>query len=214
MNSNKRLVEPRTSRRRLASLREYGVCVGVNPLLPGFKLPSVSQAIPHPLPGLEADLTRMLDACTTDKQRCLVALLGLEGLRLTEALELRPSDFDLTDMTIKVWGKGDKSRMIPITQKAWPYIFPQLISASVGKLEKVIPYSDRGARLFITELGCTAKVSRSVASHDLRATFATLAYADKKDIRAVQAWLGHADISTTQTYVQASMDSMRLVGEF
>lgn len=215
LNEKKRIVSPNTSRRRLASLREFSKFMGLTSMLSGFRVPSAGQAIPHPLPNGEVDLQNMLNACRNNKQRCLIALLGLEGLRLSEALDLEFKNFDLEDMTIAVWGKGSKERTIPITKRAWTYITPQLIDTVAEGAKKVIPYSDRGARYFITELGYTANVNRSVASHDLRATFATLAYQESgHDIRTVQMWLGHADISTTQGYVKVDMDKMRAAGEF
>lgn len=198
----------------MASLREFSTWAGEGRILLGFKMPSKGQDIPHPLPGLDSDLRKMLDLCKTDKHRCLVALLGLEGLRISEALLLRPSDIDVSNMTITVWGKGDKQRIIPITKRAWEYIAPQLIVAMMNSQERLVPFSDRGARNFITELGRLAGIPTPVASHDLRATFATLAYRHSRDIRAVQGWLGHASINTTQIYVQSDMERMRAAGEF
>jgi integrase len=214
MNTHKKILSPKTSRRRLASLREFGNYAGQATLLPRFKLPSSGSTIPHPLPELEVDLQKLLDGCKTDMQRALIALLGLEGMRLHEALDIDVKDFDLNEMTIAVWGKGDKTRIIPITEKAWEYLAPRIISAMLANSPKLITYSDRGARTFITELGVSAGVSRPIASHDLRATFATLAYNHCQDIVLVQAWMGHSDVNTTQGYIGTKIEDMRKAGEF
>lgn len=215
MNINKKKVSASTTRRRAASLKEFALFIGQAGLLANYKLPIVPEADPHPLPGLKKDLDAMLLACKNDNQRALVALLGFEGLRLHEALELPIVAINVQDMTIKVWGKGSKERVIPITNLAWEFIVPQLIFRKLAGCTTLIEYSDRGARAFITELGARARVSRPVASHDLRATFATLAYhASGNDIRLVQSWLGHADVTTTQGYIGVRMEDMKKAGEF
>lgn len=157
----------------------------------------------------------MMLMCRDNNQRALIALLGLEGMRLHEALELRLDRILIQDMIIEIWGKGNKERTIPITNLAWGYLAPRIIEQRLAGKQTLIEYSDRGARSFITELGVKANISRPVASHDLRATFATLAYAASgNNIRLVQAWLGHKDINTTQIYVGVKMDDMRQGGEF
>lgn len=198
----------------MTSLREFAKWAGIDSLLPGFKLPTAGQSVSLALPGLEDDIQALLRCCKKDKQRALIALLGLEGMRLNEALEIRPKDFDIREMTITVWGKGDKVRIIPLTEKAWPHLHPALINAMLMHEERVVDYSDRGARHFITELGVAAGISRPIASHDLRRTFATCAYAHVKDLRVIQGWLGHADLATTQGYLAGNMEAMRAAGEF
>lgn len=217
MNNSKRRLAPRTCKRRLTSIREFSEFHGIPKILPKFKLPSPGEPIPHPLPGLRADLENMLANCKADKQRCLIALLGLEGLRLEEARNLKIDNLDIDEMTISVFGKGAKVRVIPITELAWPYIYPQIIDRRISGAagtDVLVPYSDRGARNFITELGVRAGVSIPVASHDLRMTFATLAYGNGMDILAVQGWLGHADVNQTQGYIKSGMSRMRKAGEF
>lgn len=207
--------KPKTTHRKLTSLREFGKFHGLPQVLQGFKLPSAGQTIPHPLPNLDADLQRMLDACKTDKQRALVACLGLEGMRLHEALELPVSSINIQEMSIFIAGKGGKYRTIPITKRAWKHMLPHYLEMAVTcKNGNFINYSDRGARNFITELGVAACISRPIASHDLRMTFATLAYASTNDIASVQGWLGHSDVNTTRGYVDVSLETMRQVGEF
>lgn len=214
MSKNLRTKSAATSRRRAASLKAYGEWCG-EVVLKDYKLPVTREANPHPLPNLKKDLDAMMLMCRDNNQRALIALLGLEGMRLHEALELRLDRILIQDMIIEIWGKGNKERTIPITNLAWGYLAPRIIEQRLAGKQTLIEYSDRGARSFITELGVKANISRPVASHDLRATFATLAYAASgNNIRLVQAWLGHKDINTTQIYVGVKMDDMRQGGEF
>jgi integrase/recombinase XerD len=200
----------------MASLREFSIWAGsTERLLSGYKLPGLGLEFKHPLPNPAQDLQALLDACKTGMQRALIALLGLEGMRLHEALACGTGHLDLNEMTISVWGKGDKVRVIPITERAWGHLAPRLITAQLNCESNLITYSDRGARNFITELGVRARISRPISSHDLRATFATLAYENSGgDIVLVQGWLGHSDVTTTQGYVNVSMNKMRQGGSF
>lgn len=200
--STKDKIAPTTIRRRRASILALKEFLGFEgDVLTRYKMPPVAEPVPHPLPRRQHDINAMLDACANDEQRALVALLGCEGLRMHEALDLEVRHIDLTDMSIHVWGKGSKVRVIPLTVKAFTYLAPQVIVAQLSGSVKLVHYSDRGARSLVTELGVKAKVSRPVSSHDLRATFATVLYEQTKDILLLKRWLGHSDINTTQRYI-------------
>lgn len=179
-----------------------------------YKLPMMQQQTPHPLPGLNDDLTKLLEECDTNNRKALVALLGLEGMRLHEALELKLECIDMKQLVIKVWGKGSKVRIVPITERAFSFIAPAYMDAMMAGSDLILSYSDRGARLFITELGRRCRLTRDISSHDLRATFATLAYASCNDINLVRYWLGHESVETTQRYIGISMEDMRNAGTF
>jgi site-specific recombinase XerD len=179
-----------------------------------YKLPVMQQPTPHPLPRLNEDLTKLLDCCDNNNKRALVALLGLEGMRLHEALGLNVTCIDTKEMTIYVNGKGGKVRILPITERAFTYLAPAYLDSCIAGKQKIVEYSDRGARLCITDLGRRAQITREISSHDLRATFATLAYQAKKDIRLVQYWMGHGSIVTTQRYIGFSMEDLKNAGSF
>lgn len=206
-------MSPASIRRRKASVLALCEYIGYEgDVLTKYKMPPVAEAEPHPLPGRERDINAMLAACDSDEQRALVALLGCEGLRMHEALALNEASIDLDAMSIEVWGKGNKRRVIPITNKAFDYLIPQIIATRVAGRTNLISYSDRGARSLITELGVKAHVSRPVASHDLRATFATILYSQTNDIILLQRWLGHSDINTTRRYIGLTFEEMSRKG--
>lgn len=210
MNLSKRTRAPKTSNRRLSSIREFGRAILKTEILVRYNAPTPPEAEPHPLPRLAKDLDALIENCNGDRQACLIALCGLMGLRLHEALFVQPCHVNVRDMTLLVYGKGNKQRIIPITTRAWEYISPALIEAMfTGMTQPLVNYSDRGARSFITELGVKARISRPISSHDLRATFATVAYIKTKDLVLVQRWLGHADPKQTLRYIQSGLDIMR-----
>lgn len=209
-------VKPRTSTRRLASLRQYAIYMEVPNFLPEFKLPTPSKAEAHPLPGLMEDIYAMLDSASDREDKCMIALLGLEGMRMHEALAIRPKDIDLNENIITVWGKGSKERRIPLTKRAAEFIVPQIIHRMIsdGPGAALLSSSDSWARKTITSVASRAGITRHVSSHDLRATFATLAWAHSKDSVAVQEWLGHASFNTTLIYIGVAMKTLRAAGEF
>jgi integrase/recombinase XerC len=215
MNQRRRLVSPKTLGRRITSMRALGKCLGVS-ILAEYTAPTPARAVPHPLPGLANDLRKMIEAARNDEQRALIALTGMCGLRITEAREVDPvADFDLQEMTLSVRGKGDRTRVVPISKEAWSIMCPRVIEARINGEPTVITFTDRYARDIISSLGVRAKVKRPVSSHDMRATFATLAYNHSGgDIRAVQELLGHASVVQTQLYTGVTMEGMRLAASF
>lgn len=214
MNQRRRKVTPKTLARRITSMRALGACLGV-PVLSDYSAPTAVPALPHPLPGLIKDLEAMLAVAHTPLQRTLIGLTGLCGLRIGEAREVGPDDFDLHNMSLRVRGKGDKTRIVPISKLAWSVISPSVLSAMLNKSPTVIVVADRHARLVLTRLGERAGISRPVSSHDMRATFATVAYKNSgNNIRAVQQLLGHSSVVQTQLYVGTSFDEMRDAASF
>lgn len=214
MNRRRRQVAPKTLARRVTSMRVLGKCLGVE-ILAEYSLPTPARAMPHPLPNLVQDLERMMAGARNDEQRALVALMGLEGLRVSEAREVGPQDFDLHHMTLTVRGKGDKTRVLPVSRTAWQILCPSVLQAQIEDRPTLIRFTDRHARETITRLGARAGISRPVSSHDLRATFATVAYHNSgNDIRAVQELLGHASVLQTQLYVGTTQKEMRRAADF
>lgn len=196
--------------RRKAAIGSFAKFIQMDgPVLPHYNAPNIGQRIPHPLPNLEEDLAALMLVARNQEERALVACLGYEGMRMHEALALPVMKIDLVAGAIDIIGKGDKERRIPITRKASEYLYPQIIEAHIKGRANLLNLFDRTARSIITLMGERAGISRAISSHDLRATFATVVYRDTKDIRLVQALLGHADISTTQIYIGLTFDQMR-----
>lgn len=210
LNKYRRIVAPKTTHRRLTSMKNLGLAYGIT-ILTNYSTPTPPKAKPHPLPNGLTDLQKLLDVCLNDDHRALVAMCGLVGMRISEARSITPSDFDYAERTVTIWGKGNKVREVPVSPKAWEILMPKLIDASIrGALKApLVQVGDRSARDIITRLGVRAGISRPISSHDLRATFATESFRKTLNIRAVQELLGHASSKQTELYILVSDKELR-----
>lgn len=194
---------PATIRRRLSTFRTFAPVA----VLEGYRPPTPAPAEPHPIPEGIAGIRRLLE-WAGPPERVLVTLCGMAGLRISEARSVRAKDFDTTGerVTLLVRGKGAKQRRIPLSPEAWENLADVVAERSGDEL--LVEMSDSGARKAIGRLGRDARLSRPIASHDLRATFATSAYRSTKDLRAVQLYLGHASSKTTEVYVGIDQEAL------
>jgi integrase len=208
LQMNRKILSPKTTNRRLTSLKAFARWAGWGNPLEEYAAPTAAKGQPHPLPeGIEG-VYRMIEAAHNERQKTLVVLCGLCGLRISEALKIKATHFDFANMVLRVPGKGDKERIVPVSERAWNVIAPAVVRAGLKNLE-VVGLKDRFARRAITELGVRAGLQRRVASHDLRATFATAVYDSTLDQRVVQELLGHANGSTTEVYIGRTAEQMR-----
>lgn len=214
LNLTRTKAAPKTTTRRITSLKAYAKWAGMGGILQGYIAPKPGRPVPHPIPEGLSGVQRMLDVCRTREQSALVGLCALVGLRISEARLIQTSNFDVVEMTLKVWGKGDRIRIVPISERAWWTVSSAYVVGMSHPDERLISYSDRAARKAITRLGELARLSRPVSSHDLRATFATVAFQSNKDLRVVQELLGHATSTQTEIYTGISMARMREAVEF
>jgi integrase/recombinase XerC len=164
--------------------------------------------------NLDADrMARLLEISgkgpLVDRDRAILELLYSSGLRLSELTGLNCGDVDMIDATVRVTGKGNKDRIVPVGRKAlqaltrWDQSRVQLAAND----EKALFVSNRGTR--ISPRSVQARVSHwarkqgidtHVYPHLFRHSFATHLLESSHDLRGVQELLGHANISTTQVY--------------
>lgn len=182
-------------------------------MLDDYSAPTPARSQPHPIPEGIDGVRRLLDACSNEQQRALIALCGLCGLRISEARAVEPSWFDLENNLLVVRGKGDKIRRVPLSEEAMDYLRIPLIRA-ISTGEPLVQMKDRQARYIITALGKRANLKRHISSHDLRATFATAIYDKTLDIRTTQELLGHSSVETTQGYTGITIGKMREAVKF
>lgn len=209
LTATKHIVAPKTTQRRLTSLRAFAKWARWPVSFDDYQAPTPLRGQPHPLPEGVEGVKRMIAAASNEQQAALVALCGLCGLRVAEALSVRPSHFDLDEMLLTVHGKGDKRRIVPVSTLAWKVLQRPVTRAYVRGDEPVVGLKDRFARATITRLGNKARLRRSVASHDLRATFATEVYNKTLDQRLVQELLGHASGVTTEIYIERNREQLK-----
>ena len=154
------------------------------------------------------------------RDRAIMEVFYSSGLRLAELASLNLNDIDKHQQLIKVTGKGDKQRLVPITKTAlaqlnqW-YKLRSMI-APIG--EDAIFVSQQGRRLSHRSIQVRMKkwaqqqqLSTTIHPHKLRHSFATHMLEESSDLRAVQEMLGHADLSTTQVYTQLDFQHLAKV---
>lgn len=208
LNETRNSVAPKTTLRRITSFRCYGKLFGEPAFLAEYSGPIPARPKPHPIPeGIEA-IRRMIDYTAHPHVRALIAMMGLIGLRVSEARSIRPENFNTSDMTLTVRGKGDKSRTVPVSDEAWAAIQDAFFEA-VRDGGPLVNLSDSAARRAYTAAGKRASVSRHTSSHDARATLATAALNNGANIRVVQEILGHASVTSTEVYTGVTEKQMR-----
>ncbi len=214
LSANRSSWEARTLMRKRTSLRKFMEFLGEKNALEDYRTPRAPEPDPHPLPNGLQDLERMFSVAENLDQTVLIALCGLVGLRISEALAVEVDDIDIKERVLHVRGKGDVVRRVPLSPRAYRLIFNLYAEKYVSGGGTLLTYNERSARRIITQLGQRAGIARSVASHDLRATFATMAYAKSKDILAVSRLLGHSNVKTTMIYIGTAREDMRAAASF
>jgi len=143
----------------------------------------------------------------------IVEVLYGSGLRVSELCGLNPKSLDLNAGTVRVWGKGDKERIVPLSGPAVVALQRFLDSNSATKRGDVLFRNQRGNQL--TPRDVRRILDRRAAApthpHALRHTFATHLLDGGADLRTVQELLGHADLSTTQIYTHVSKERLQRV---
>jgi len=209
-------LSPRSVQRRLSAVRSffgYLVREGIAASNPAVDIRAPKAA--KRLPGtLDVDqITQLLQIPGDDplaiRDRAIMELFYSSGLRLAELVGLALTDIDLADRTVRVLGKGAKTRIVPVGRKACDAIRAWLRErAALAGVEETALFvgrngerlKPRAIQLRIAQWARRAGLPSRVYPHLFRHSFATHLLESSKDLRGVQELLGHADISTTQVY--------------
>jgi site-specific recombinase XerD len=152
------------------------------------------------------------------RDTALLELLYGSGLRVAEAAALDVDDLDLAGRRVRVWGKGGKQRLVPLSEPAVDALQRWLADgrrelATEASPAAAVFLNRRGRRL--TPRDARRVLDRRAAApthpHALRHTFATHLLDGGADLRVVQELLGHADLATTQRYTHVSKERLRSV---
>jgi len=220
-------LSPRSIQRRLSGVRSF-----MNWLIREGELaqnPAAGISAPRAarrLPGtLDVDqMARLLeipgDAPLVLRDRAMLELLYSSGLRLAELVGLDLGGLDLADATVRVTGKGSKTRIVPVGRhareavRAWLKARAGVAAADepamfVGHRGRRI--SPRAVQQRVAHWARRAGVSQRVYPHLFRHSFATHLLESSRDLRGVQEMLGHADISTTQVYTHLDFQHLAQV---
>ncbi len=187
---------------------------------------------PRPLPSIaDVDLlTQLLDQSTPDtpeqarlwlRDKAMFELLYSSGLRVGELVTLDMSDIDLADLRVRITGKGNKTRLVPIGIKAADAIRRYLPHRNlwVEQQDEALFISEKlGTRLSTRAVqqrlkvaSARAGIAQNMYPHLLRHCFASHMLSGSGDLRAVQEMLGHSDISTTQIYTHVDFAKLTQV---
>jgi integrase/recombinase XerC len=209
-------LSPRSVQRRLSAVRGFfgylareGVAAS-NPAV-DIRAPKAAKRLPG---TLDVDqINQLLQIPGNDalavRDRAIMELFYSSGLRLAELVGLALTDVDLADRTVRVLGKGAKTRIVPVGRKACEAIRAWLKErAALSDIDETALFVNRnGSRLQpraiqlrIAQWARRAGLPARVYPHLFRHSFATHLLESSKDLRGVQELLGHADISTTQVY--------------
>lgn len=155
------------------------------------------------------------------RNKAILEVLYSCGLRVTELVNLQVSHLYLDVGFIRVIGKGDKERLVPIGQSAIKYIniYKSEIRVHVPVKkghEDILFLNRRGAKLtrvmiflFLKDLVKKAGITKSISPHTFRHSFATHLVEGGADLRAVQEMLGHESITTTEIYTHIDREYLR-----
>jgi integrase/recombinase XerC len=190
------------------------------------RTPSRGRRLPSFLPKDESK--DLLDATFEDtdtgrRDRALLELLYACGLRVTECCSLDLEDVDRRHGTVRVLGKGNRERMVPVGDVALAaldrYLDGRGVSlAALGTAGGPLFRNPRGERLttrsvhrIVGRRARAAGIARRVTPHTLRHTFATHLLGEGADLRLIQELLGHRRLSTTQRYTHVSPEHLMKV---
>ena len=221
-------ISARSSARMLSSLRLFfrhllrsgRIAADPTALIDAPKLP---KSLPKALG--EGDIDALLAAPDADtplglRDRAMLELLYASGLRVSELVDLPSVGLNLRDGLVRVRGKGDKERLVPIGEPA-----RAAIQRYLGEARTALLGARRSEALFVTVQGAAmsrqmfwrlikryaaqAGVQVPLSPHTLRHAFATHLLNHGADLRAVQLLLGHADLSTTQIYTHVARELLK-----
>lgn len=199
--------------------RAHGV--KTNPCL-GVRAPKAAKRLPHALSPDDAGrlMTIDEDGALAIRDKAMWELFYSSGLRLSELTGLAVGDVDMRDATVRVTGKGNKTRVVPVGHFALEAIQAWLASRAlmVDAAESALFVSQQRRRLGQRAVQVRLKhwaakqgLDRSLHPHMLRHSFASHVLQSSGDLRAVQEMLGHANVSTTQVYTQLDFQHLAKV---
>lgn len=185
--------------------------------------PQIGQHLPGYLSVEEIDMMeRAVDLSVKEghRNRAIIEVLFSCGLRVSELVNLKLSDIFEEEKFIRILGKGNKERLVPISDSAlqelhfW-YLCRNQIAIRPGESDYVF-LSWRGGRLtrqmvliMIKRVAKEAGIKKTISPHTLRHSFATALLKGGADLRAIQALLGHEDIGTTEIYTHIETSDLR-----
>ena len=221
-------ITPRSQARILSGVRSFFKFL----LLDGFinadptellVSPHVRNALPDVLSTAEVDrLEASIDLSKWEGQRnrAIIEVLFSCGLRVSELVNLKLSNLYVEEKFVRVTGKGDKERLVPISSRALDELNAWFADRNAMRIkpgeEDYVFLNRRGAHLtrtmiliMIKSQAVAAGITKTISPHTLRHSFATALLEGGADLIAIQAMMGHEDIATTEIYTHIDTSSLR-----
>ena len=221
-------ITPRSQARILSGVRSFFKFL----LLDGFidadptellVSPHVRNALPGVLSTAEVDrLEASIDLSKWEGQRnrAIIEVLFSCGLRVSELVNLKLSNLYVEEKFVRVTGKGDKERLVPISSRALDELNAWFADRNAMRIkpgeEDYVFLNRRGAHLtrtmiliMIKRQAVAAGITKTISPHTLRHSFATALLEGGADLIAIQAMMGHEDIATTEIYTHIDTSSLR-----
>ena len=198
--------------------------IGVDPtaLIDAPKLP---KPLPKALGETEVELLLNTPDIATPlglRDRAMIEMMYATGLRVTELVTLEVDQVNLRQGALRVRGKGDKDRLVPVGEVAldWltryvsearPLLLKGRPSKSLFVTNRRTPLSRKTFWLIVKKLAARAGIHRPISPHGLRHAFATHLLNHGADLRVLQMLLGHASLSTTQIYTLIAREGLKRI---
>ena len=223
-------ISARSSARKLSCLRQFYQhallhhLVDIDPTQL-IDLPKLSATLPQSLTEMDVEhLLEMPDINNPEglRDKAMFELLYATGLRVTELISLKPSQISLLQGVLRVTGKGNKERLVPLGEIAieWIEKFIQQGREALLKgqaCEALFP-TRRGSGMTrqafwyrVKKYAQEAGIHQHLSPHTLRHAFATHLVNHGADLRVVQMLLGHSDLSTTQIYTHVAKERIKKI---
>lgn len=184
-----------------------------------IEAPKPSRPLPDTLSTAEIDrLIGSIDSSTTKglRDRAILEVLYSCGLRVSELCDLRIGDLFFGEGYIRITGKGDKQRLVPVSSMARERIQLYLDRRREKFRDEVVFLNNRGQRLtrvmiftIIKQAAQRAGIEKKISPHTFRHSFATHLLQGGASIRQVQELLGHENILTTEIYTHLNTEHLR-----
>ena len=167
----------------------------------------------------EEDINKLLDIKLTDaysyRNKAMLELMYSSGLRVSELLNLELSNIDFNMNLVRIYGKGNKERIVPIDDIATKYLYEYINiyrnTLLKNNVSNILFLNSRGDKLsrqgffkILREIALEKGIKRDISPHTLRHSFATHLLDHGADLRSIQTMLGHENIETTQIYTHVS----------
>ena len=220
--------QPRSAARYTSALKRfYRYLLRENLIAADPTLNLDSPKLPRSLPKTltEADVERLLHSADTAtplglRDRAMLETLYATGLRVSELVGLKLTAVNLNDGVLRVTGKGNKDRLVPLGEES-----VQWLKRYIADARPVLMARRAADAVFVTARGegmtrqafwylikrraTAAGITRPLSPHTLRHAFATHLLNHGADLRVVQMLLGHSDISTTQIYTHVARERLK-----